>query len=214
MSGIMLAFAGGSFGPGELQIGDPYEGGFYAGQISTSANSVATHNLVVGPVASAVSSLQWKTSATSTAGTSSVIDGPANSNAMNNASHPAAYFCKGLTIGGYTDWYMPARNELEVCYYNLKPKTVSNNTGSGLNANAVPSHGNYTAGTPAQTSAANFVITTGAEAFAQNFYWASTENTGAQPIAAANFIYFGNGSLSNYLKNYPISVRAVRRIPV
>ena len=40
-------------------IGSAYEGGFYAGQIGVSG--VATHNLVIGPVASAQNlSIQWK----------------------------------------------------------------------------------------------------------------------------------------------------------
>jgi hypothetical protein len=61
---------------------------------------------------------------------------------------------------------MPAKNELEVCYFNLKPTTTSNNTGSGTNTNAVPSRGsNYTAGTPAQTAATDFQ-TGNTEAFA------------------------------------------------
>ena len=56
-------------------IGAAYEGGFFAGQIGVSG--VATHNLVVGPVASAQNaSKQWKIVNTSTAGTTSVIDGP------------------------------------------------------------------------------------------------------------------------------------------
>jgi hypothetical protein len=85
---------------------------------------------------------------------------------MNNASHPAAQFCEGLTIGTFSDWYMPAKNELEVCYFNLKPTTTSNNTSSGTNTNAVPSRGsNYTVGTPAQTSATDFQ-TGNTEAFA------------------------------------------------
>ena len=40
-----------SFVPPLPAIGDAYEGGFFAGQIGVSG--VATHNLVVGPVASA-----------------------------------------------------------------------------------------------------------------------------------------------------------------
>ena len=32
---------------------------------------------------------------------------------MNDANHPAAQFCEGLTIGGFSDWYMPAKNEQE-----------------------------------------------------------------------------------------------------
>ena len=43
-------------------IGDAYEGGYFAGQISTAGNGVADYNLVVGPVASAQnSSKKWKT---------------------------------------------------------------------------------------------------------------------------------------------------------
>jgi hypothetical protein len=94
---------------------------------------------------------------------------------MNNASHPAAQFCEGLTIGTFSDWYMPAQNELEVCYFNLKPTTTSNNTSSGTNTNAVPSRGSdYTAGTPAQTAATDFQ-TGNTQAFAAFFYWSSTE---------------------------------------
>ena len=192
-------------------IGAAFGGGFFAGQISTAGNSIADYNLVVGPVASAQNaSKQWKTSNTSTAGTSSVINGPANSAAMNDASHPAAQFCEGLTIGGFSDWYMPAKNEFEVCYYNLKPTTASNNTSSGTNTNAVPSRGsNYTAGTPAQTSSADFKDT-GAEDFTVGYYWTSTENSSG----TAWFQYFGSGN--QYVTNKGISyrVRAVRRVAV
>jgi len=98
-----------SFGP--PAIGAAYEGGYFAGQISTAGNGVADFNLVIAPVSTGESaSKQWKTSNTSTAGTSSVIDGPTNSSNMNNASHPAAEFCEGLSIGGYSDWYSPRMN--------------------------------------------------------------------------------------------------------
>ena len=193
-----------------LAVGDAYEGGFFAGQISTAGNGVADYNLVIGPVASAQSTLQCKTSNTTTAGVASVIDGPANSAAMNNASHPAAQFCEGLTIGGFSDWYMPAKNELEVCYFNLKPTTQSNVTDYGTNANAVPARAsNYTAGTPAQTSAADFK-NTGSEDFSTAGYWASTQFS-ATASYGQDFSYGGsyNGS-----KTYSLRVRAVRRVAV
>ena len=194
--------------PPPTVIGQAYGGGFYAGQIGVS--SVATHYLVVGPVASAQSTLQWKTANTTTAGTTSNIDGPANSTAMNNASHPAAQFCEGLTIGGFSDWYMPAKNELEVCYYNLKPTTSSNNTSSGINANAVPARAsNYTTGTPAQTSATDFKDT-GAEDFALVQYWSSTELSATN----ASYGYFGSGYQGGYTKNVSNRVRAIRRVAV
>jgi hypothetical protein len=201
-----------SFGPPPPPgaIGSAYEGGFYAGEISTTGNGVATHYLVIGPVSSAQSSgVRWKTTNTTTAGTSSDIDGPTNSSNMNNASHPAAQFCEGLTIGGFSDWYMPAKNELEVCYFNLKPTTTSNNTSSGTNTNAVPSRGsNYTSGTPAQTSAAAFQSGS-LEAFA-GFYWSSTEGS----ATTAWLQSFSNGYQLNGNKGYSDIVRAVRRSPV
>jgi hypothetical protein len=199
-----------SFGPpAPGAIGSAYEGGFYSGQISTSGNSVATHYLVVAPVSTGqASSLKWKISLTNTSGTSSVIDGPTNSANMNNSSHPAAQFCEGLTIGGYTDWYMPAKNELEVCYYNLKPTTTSNNTSSGANTNAVPSRGsNYTSGTPAQTSAAAFQ-SGGSQAFSAANYWSSTQNSDAQ----AWYQSFSNGNQVSYDKDNVFRVRAIRRV--
>ena len=193
-----------------LVIGQVFGGGFFAGQISTAGNSIADYNLVVGPIASAQSTLQWKTSNTSTAGTTSVINGPANSAAMNDVTHPAAQFCEGLTIGGFSDWYMPAKNELEVCYYNLKPTTASNNTSSGTNTNAVPSRGsNYTAGTPAQTTATDFQ-STGAEDFAADPYWSSTENSALD----ARRQTFANGRQGLYYKVDSFRVRAIRRVAV
>jgi hypothetical protein len=203
-----------SFGPPPLPaIGSAYEGGFFAGQISTSADGVATHNLVVGPAASAQipgASSQWKTTNTATAGTSSDIDGPTNSSNMNNASHPSAQFCEGLTIGGFSDWYLPSKNELEVCYFNLKPSTANNNTSSGTNTNAVPSRGsNYTSGTPAQTSAAAFQ-SGGSEAFIDSFYWSSTEASATEAWTAL----FDNGQSGAFSKTFSNRVRAIRRVPV
>jgi len=193
-------------------IGSALGGGFFAGQISTAGNGIADYNLVVGPAASAqTTSKQWKTSNTTTAGTSSVIDGPANSAAMNNASHPAAQFCEAVTAGGFTDWYLPAQNEQEVCYYNLKPTTQANNTSVGTNANAVPARAsNYTAGTPAQTSAVDFVTSTGAEAYGAFAYWSSTEASATQGRSQ----YFQSGSQYNANKTNSYRVRAIRRVPV
>lgn len=193
-------------------IGTAYQGGYFAGQISTAGNSVADYNLVIGPLASAQnSSVRWKTSNTSTAGTTSVINGPANSTAMNDAAHPAAQFCEGLTIGSFSDWYMPAQNELEVCYYNLKPTTSGNNTSSGINANAVPARAsNYTSGTPAQTAAVDFQ-TGNAQAFDGVGYWSSTEASATKAWSQR----FSNGFQTSYFnKTYYYSVRAVRRVAV
>jgi hypothetical protein len=196
-------------------IGQSYGGGYYAGQIGVGG--VATHYLVVGPVASAQnSSKQWKLNATPTTGTSSDIDGPTNSSNMNNFLHPAGEFCELLTVGGFTDWYMPAKNELEVCYYNLKPTTTLNVTTSGSNPNAVspqPISTNYTAGSPAQTSVAIFQ-SGGAESFSSVIYWSSTQRTPAGGYAWQQ-TFFSGGQNSLYVsKTSSYYVRAIRRIGV
>ena len=200
-------------------IGQAFGGGYYAGQIGVS--SVATHYLVIGPVASAENTKKWKNVNTDTPGTQSVIDGPQNTAdivADGDATvYPAAHFCNDLVIGGFSDWYMPAKNEVEVCYYNLKPTTTSNSTTSGINANAVSSRGsNYTAGTPAQTSATAFQ-TGNAEAFSTNappssiYYWSSTEYT----TSKAWMQNFRDGSQYYYNpKTSSFRVRAVRRVAV
>jgi len=193
-------------------IGQAFRGGFYAGQISTTANGVATHNLVVGPASVAQTILRWGNS-TSIANTGSVIDGPTNTQNAVASGVPVQglSFCDNLVAGGFSDWYMPASNELEVCYFNLKPTTAANDTGSGRNPNSVPSRGvtDYTAGTPARTSAANFQ-TGGAEAFSGIRYWSSTQTSAAE----ARQQRFSDGSQRIYGKANPYGVRAVRRVPV
>ena len=219
-------FATNSYGPSVLSassnsvtptpaIGAAYEGGFFAGQISTAGNGIADYNLVIGPVASAESSSkQYKNANTAVVGADSVIDGPQNTVDMvadgNSTVYPAAHFCNDLVIGGFSDWYMPAKNEFEVCYYNLKPTTEPNNTGYGTNTNAVPSRAsNYTSGNPAQTSAAAFQ-TGGAEALTATDYWTSSEATSLN--AWPQQVY--DGTQYSARKNYSFRVRAVRRVAV
>jgi hypothetical protein len=195
-------------------IGQAFGGGFYAGQIGVSG--VATHYLVIGPLSSAQSQLQWKNATTATTGADSDINGPQNTADMvadgNSTVYPCAHFCNDLVTGGYSDWYMPAKNEFEVCYFNLKPTTQNNNTSSGINPNAVPARAsNYTTGNPAQTSATAFITSTGSEAFLTTDYWCSTEAT----ASAARKTDTANGyqaAFSSKTQNY--RVRAVRRVAV
>ena len=198
-------------------IGSAYGGGFFAGQIGVSG--VATHYLVIGPISTAQATLKWKDAFTATVGADSDIDGPQNTADMvadgDATVYPAAHFCNNLSTGGQTDWYMPAKNELEVCYFNLKPTVDTNNTSSGINPNAVPARAsNYTGGAPAsnpaQTSATDFK-NTGAEDFsAASRYWTSTENSTTQ----GKVQYFSNGVQTYHGKNNADFVRAVRRVAV
>jgi hypothetical protein len=197
-------------------IGAAYEGGFFAGQISTAGNGVADYNLVIAPRSSGQnSSKQYKNANTDTPGADSVIDGSQNTADIvadgNSTVYPAAHFCNDLVIGGFSDWYLPAKNELEVVYFNLKPTTTSNNTSSGTNTNAVPSRGsNYTAGTPAQTVATDFQ-TGNTQAFTGTEYVSSTESSATTVFDQS----FNTGNQrSSTAKTDAQYVRAIRRVPV
>lgn len=166
-------------------LGEPFGGGYFAGYISHTADGNPTHALIVAPRATGATgtgytlttNLAWKTASTTTAGTTSPFDGAANTAAMITAGiadHPAANFCVGLSIGGLSDWYLPARYELDIAYFNLKPGTQANDTNSGSNIYSVPARTlNNTTTYPAQTTLTAF--NTSAEAFAANFHWSSSE---------------------------------------
>jgi hypothetical protein len=201
-------------------IGQPVEGGFFAGLISHTADGNPTHALIVAPAATGatgtgytlITNPQWKTANTTTADTTSVFDGAANTAAMVTAGiadHPAAQFCVNLSIGGATDWYLPARWELDIAYFHLKPTTAVNSTNWGDNPYSVPRRDSkYTTDVPPQTSITAFQSGQ-AEPFRTTNHWSSTEND------ASNAWVFnpGNGNqASNGTKTTGFRVRAFRRI--
>lgn len=153
----------------------------------------------------------------------------------NSTVYPAAHYCNDLSIGGYSDWYLPARDELELIYRNLKPVTDNNNpltgradsptpnytnlgsigtggTEHGLNYNSDPQGAGYTSTVPGQTSVAAFQ-SGGAEAmsFGSIIYWSSTEYSTAN--AWPQFYYTGLAGYQDGFsqKDSSYYVRAVRR---
>lgn len=186
-------------------IGDPFEGGFFAGLYTDNGE---TYALVIAPKSAEIEA-QWKTSQTTTSGTDSVIDGLANSNAMNNTTHPAAKYCRDYRGGGFDDWFLPAQNQLEIAYYELKPGTSSNDTNSGINPNAVPPrNSNYTANNPSQTSIAAF-RTGGAQAFEETSYWSSTQLS-ANDARGQHFITGFQGTTAKTLTRRVRPCRSVK----
>ena len=206
----------GSFGivtrtQGPTTIDEFWQGGYYAGKISFGGN---TYYLLVSPKASGQNGgVSYKTAATSDSLGLSTYDGATNTAELDSATYPAAQWCAALTINGYSDWYLPALYELEICYYNLKPTTQSNDTTAGSNPYAVPSRGsNYTTGTPAQTSVSAFQ-SGGSEAFATNIRtWTST-NPGSG-LTTATRIDFQDGSQFNNSKTQSLIARAIRKVAV
>ena len=234
MSGIIqgvLASIGGKTEPPPTTIGQAYGGGFYTGKIVQGGT---TYYLVVAPKSSgqnASKTYKTTTDAAPTA-TRTLNNGPAASSSMNSASYPAAQFCEGLTIGGFSDWYLPSRDELELCYRNLKPDYTQNNASArsksaytypegndvtgdtvGINRNSNPNGAAYASGSPPLTTAAAFQSYGGAEAFAAGVndrYWSSSEFSSTHAWCQS----FGNGYQNDRGKNNSHYVRAVRRVAV
>ena len=88
----------------------------------------------------------------------STFDGYANSEAAKDATHPANQWARGLSIGGYSDWYVPAELELEILFRRFKPDNSEGNTpGFGANAYAVPpTTANYSGSIPGTTTVTAF----------------------------------------------------------
>ena len=203
-------------------IGEEFGGGYFAGYISHTADGSPTHALIVAPKATGATgtgytlttNLQWKTTATTTVGANSLFDGSANTAAMVAAGiddHPAAKFCVDLSIGGFTDWYLPAPYEADIAYFHLKPTTAANSTLWGANPYAVPIRTqNYTTFYPAQTYVSDFVST---ESFPATGY----HKLSAELNSTTNyFTFFADGRVSATptigSKTRADSVRAFRRI--
>lgn len=201
-------------------IGEPFGGGYFAGYISHTADGNPTHALIVAPRETGATgtgytlttNLQWKTALTTTAGTTSAFDGAVNTAAMVTAGindHPAAKFCVDLSIGGFTDWYLPSRFELDIAYFNLKPGTQTNDTNWGTNIYSVPRRpSNNSRNFPIQTNLTAF--NTSSQAFVADNHYSSTEN-GA---ASGRGLFFADGSQFNGSKTNGFRVRAFRKIPL
>ena len=186
------------------------DGGYFGGQFLDGG---IIYNLIVSPKASGFNaSLQYKTSDTTDGGvTASLTNGPANSAAINNSAHPAAQFCEGLTINGFSDWYLGSYYEMNQIYRTLKPVTGSSFTFTGANPNAIPGpKPNYTSTDPLQTTAVDFQDG-GSEAFVTNYAWTSTVIY--EPTWATGVNFAQGGQFGDTLeKSSFYQVRAIRRV--
>lgn len=183
---VTITWEGTVDNPLPTTIGEPFGGGFYAGDIEYSDGH--WYKLIVADKSADIAgaNARWKTTPTATVGTDSLTDGVANTAAMVAAGisqHPAANHCISHSGGGFEDWYMPALDELSVIYQNL-----------GLDRPNCPP--DFKSGGP--------------QAFSNTWYWASTEFA----YDYSRVQNFSNGSISQYGKtNTTPRVRPIRRIP-
>lgn len=221
MSGIMLNLLGNTFSAGfPAEIGAAYGGGYFAGQISATANGIPTHNLVVSDVTVGQNTsvryyVSYPPPTTNPTDKVTGAENTANLVSTYGANAPAAYFCDQLNTGGYTDWYLPAANELETLYWFLKPTTDNNTAGIWANVNAAPPqpyNTNHTATAPAQTTSDAFKDT-GAQDFATTTYLSSTQSDLGNPNQCYALNFYTASSLVDS-KTTAFRCRAIRKVPV
>ncbi len=90
-----------------------------------------TSKLIVAPKSTEVVK-DWGSYGTRRPSASNFTSGATNTSylySFGSAAHPAAYYCKTLTTGGYNTWYMPAKNELYTCYSNKSATPFATNDG-------------------------------------------------------------------------------------
>lgn len=197
------------------RIGQKSNGGTFTG-----FNRIVNHvyAIVVAPKSTEVI-LQLKNSNTATPGTQSLVDGHSNTNAMDGATHPAAFYCKNLNVSGYIGWYLPSKNELELCYRYLKPTTEFNcvylrdtyngnlSYANGTKPSSIPIGMPYTKTSPAQTVVTPHIYDNGEEV--KGWYWSSTEFVSNKPTSVNQYFLGGLQSWSINANAYMI--RSVRR---
>lgn len=193
--------------------GTPYAGGFYAGRITIGGVAYA---LIVAPKALGEASLIYRTSGAAFTGNTSTNDGWLIRNNMiaeGIEDFPAQRACMALAIGGFRDWYIGAKDEMEVIYRNLKPSTTNNVTTSGINSSAIPpTASNYTTGNPARTNDPAFRSAAGAQFFILDYYFTATQGpSGPTYVHGKRFTTGGDGE---DLSLYDYNVRAIRKTPV
>lgn len=189
-----------------LTIGQSYGGGYYAGQILVAGLNYA---LVLSPAAGEGGYLPYYEGAGDFTGGSSVNDGwliRNNMMAIGISDFYQQQFCVNLTIGGFTDWYMPSQDELEMVYRNFKPTTAANNTSTGANTSSVPNTSNYTAGNPVRNT--NTIFQSGGAQALNAYDYASGTSSGG------NYSLRNMGSGATTLSGFNgwYSTRAVRRV--
>ena len=100
-------------------LGESYGGGFYMGTISYVSGGFQQYYLIMAPNSTGCASCSWKTTRTCSSVGSNQVQGFENTyDHLANATHPAGNWTATRTIGGFSDWYLPAMCELNQLYTN------------------------------------------------------------------------------------------------
>jgi hypothetical protein len=188
-----------------LSIGHAMEGGFFAGIVLVDG---IKYGVVVAPREHGETEGNWGEYG-KVIEAFEFADGQKNTDAMAAAGSAIATWAKGLDIDGHKDWYVPARDELELIYRNLKPGTgeTAGYFRNGENPSSVPTGQLYVRNKPMQTTVDEFKAG-GAEAMEEDgWYWSSSQSSAGNAFVQA----FSGGDQYGNHKGLEWRVRAVRR---
>ncbi|MFN4328334.1 MAG: hypothetical protein ACK4FF_05605 [Limnobacter sp.] len=187
-------------------VGTAVLGGFFAGLVNINSQ---TKGIIVAPKATGEYKGKSAESDERIEGAACPVDGQKNTLDMIAAGSALGNWAKALNIGGFTDWHIPSRDQLEIIYRAFKPTEYANSPYSGVNISSAPPQNLYTNESPKQCELAEFKEG-GEEAFDTTWYWTSTQ-VGA---ASAWIQYFTSGYQNDAWKGYHLRARAVRTINV
>jgi hypothetical protein len=185
----------------------PFEGGFFAGLFKQGGE---TRALIVSGKEGNLEGV-WGEYGQDVSGARSYTDGLANTIAMAEAGSELAKQALMLEIGGFTDWAIPARDQLELLYRHFKPTTRANSCSfrDGDNTSSLPLGYPYTEQSPTQTAIEGF--REGDEhALQAEWYWASTQFSSSRAWIQS----FTGGGTTSTTKENEARVRAVRTIHI
>ena len=186
-------------------IGQAYGGGFVTGITRDQATGKRFLHITAGAAHELVG--KWGEYGEKIEGADSFTDSLANTQAMAAAGSDLAAKVLTLSIEGFTDWAIPARDVQELQYRNFKPTTEANweNSRNGDNPHSEPVGQLYSAEDPLQTVHTAFQEGS-AEAFRDTWYWSSSQRSAYN----AFFMHFVDGIQYGFVKYYELRVRPVR----
>ncbi|UHG99170.1 DUF1566 domain-containing protein [Pseudomonas sp. 7-41] len=186
-------------------IGQAYGGGFVTGITRDPVTGQRFLNITAGAEHELVG--KWGEYGEKIEGADSFTDSLANTKAMAAVGSDLAARVLALSIEGFTDWAIPARDVQELQYRHFKPTTEENWAGarSGDSPNSEPVGLRYSEEDPAQTVHAAFQEG-GAEAFRDTWYWSSSQRSAYYAFD----VDFADGGQGSGVKGGELRVRPVR----